>query len=224
MIALAGEAREVALAEAQAVLAMARDDDMRRGWPSSSRRSTTARSTTDAELLEQVLELGLQTGRIRAYYGPGGEQAALRTLRRLPRGTARAESAREVSKALATLDGQASSSASADRGGRARHVPALVDAGGLEALRAPRRVRRSARERGDMSDAVLHGVPRPARSRRASSSAAVGSRREKAHGPARLRREGHGRRARRRRRARRAAGRGRAAAVPRARTSSAGSS
>ena len=39
-----------------------------------------------AELLESVLELGLQTGRIRAYYGPGGEQAALRTLRRLPHG------------------------------------------------------------------------------------------------------------------------------------------
>ena len=53
------------------------------------------------ELLESVLELGLQTGRIRAYYGPGGEQAALSTLRRLPRGRERADSARDVSKALA---------------------------------------------------------------------------------------------------------------------------
>jgi len=52
-----------------------------------------------------VLELGLQAGRIRAYYGPGGEQAALKTLRRLPRGQARAESAREVSEALASLEG-----------------------------------------------------------------------------------------------------------------------
>jgi len=52
-----------------------------------------------------VLELGLQTGRIRAYYGPGGEQAALATLRRLPRGRVRADSARDVSTALETLAG-----------------------------------------------------------------------------------------------------------------------
>jgi hypothetical protein len=59
----------------------------------------------EAELLESVLELGLQTGRIRAYYGPGGEQAALTTLRRLPRGRTRSESAREVTDALRTLQG-----------------------------------------------------------------------------------------------------------------------
>jgi hypothetical protein len=58
-----------------------------------------------AELLESVLELGLQTGRIRAYYGPGGEQAALSTLRKLPRGRVRSESAREVSAALKALNG-----------------------------------------------------------------------------------------------------------------------
>ena len=52
-----------------------------------------------------MLELGLQTGRIRAYYGPGGEQAALSTLRKLPRGRVRAESARDVSTALAALAG-----------------------------------------------------------------------------------------------------------------------
>src|SRR5947209_14769341 len=58
-----------------------------------------------ATLLESVLELGLQTGRIRAYYGPGGEQAALSTLRKLPRGRVRSESTREVSAALAALAG-----------------------------------------------------------------------------------------------------------------------
>ena len=52
-----------------------------------------------------MLELGLQTGRIRAYYGPGGKQAALATLRRLPRGRVRADSARDVSTALETLAG-----------------------------------------------------------------------------------------------------------------------
>src|SRR4051794_1076774 len=58
-----------------------------------------------AELLESVLELGLQTGRIRAYYGPGGEQAALGTLRRLPRGRSRTESARGGTEALQALKG-----------------------------------------------------------------------------------------------------------------------
>src|SRR6476646_7682739 len=106
MTTLAGEAREVALAESQAVLAMARDDDMR--W----RLAELVAEIDDGEveqsegLLEQVLELGLQTGRIRAYYGPGGEQATLRILRRLPRGKARVESAGEVSNVLSSLAGK----------------------------------------------------------------------------------------------------------------------
>ena len=40
----------------------------------------------EAAELERVLEIGLQAGRIRAVYGPGGEQAALRLFRRLPAG------------------------------------------------------------------------------------------------------------------------------------------
>jgi hypothetical protein len=105
-VALKGEAREVALAEAQTVQSLARDETMR------SRLAELVAAVDEgdvggetAELLESVLELGLQTGRIRAYYGPGGEQAALATLRKLPRGRVRAESAREVSTALATLAG-----------------------------------------------------------------------------------------------------------------------
>jgi hypothetical protein len=104
---LKGEAREVALAEAQTVLSMAQNDTMR------SRLAELVSDVDDgdvkensAELLESVLELGLQTGRIRAYYGPGGEQAALSTLRRLPRGRDRSESAREVTSALQALNGQ----------------------------------------------------------------------------------------------------------------------
>ena len=105
-LALKGEAREVVLAEVQAVRAHARDDGMR------ARLAELVSSVDDgdlsedsAELLESVLELGLQTGRIRAYYGPGGEQAALATLRRLPRGRERGESAAGVTEALATLAG-----------------------------------------------------------------------------------------------------------------------
>ena len=105
MIVLAGEAREVALAEAQAVLAMVRDDAARERFAELVAEIDDGEVGDSADLLEQVLELGLQAGRIRAYYGPGGEQAALKTLRRLPRGRARGDSAREVSEALATLEG-----------------------------------------------------------------------------------------------------------------------
>jgi hypothetical protein len=106
-LVLRGEAREVALAETQTVLSMAQNDEMR------ARLAELVSDVDDgevregsAELLESVLELGLQTGRVRAYYGPGGEQAALSTLRRLPRGRDRSESAREVSTALQALNGQ----------------------------------------------------------------------------------------------------------------------
>ena len=105
-VALKGEAREVALAEAQTVQSLARDETMRS-------RLAELVSAVDgggvggdsAELLESVLELGLQTGRIRAYYGPGGEQAALSTLRKLPKGRVRSKSAQEVSTALQALNG-----------------------------------------------------------------------------------------------------------------------
>jgi hypothetical protein len=104
---LKGEAREVALAEVQTVQSMARDETMRErltGLVAAVDEGDIA-DGEDAELLESVLELGLQTGRIRAYYGPGGEQAALSTLRRLPRGRTRTDSARAVTEALKALNG-----------------------------------------------------------------------------------------------------------------------
>jgi hypothetical protein len=131
MTTLAGEAREVALAESQAVLAMARDDDMR------SRLAELVAEIDDGEvdqsegLLEQVLELGLQTGRIRAYYGPAGEQATLRILRRLPRGKARVDSAGEVSKALSSLAGKVVERVSVSSVAPGTYLLTL-DAGGLE--------------------------------------------------------------------------------------------
>jgi hypothetical protein len=114
-VKLTGEAQEVALAEAQAVFAMARDDDYRSRLASLAAAANEGEvGGEDAEALEQLLELGLQTGRVRAIYGPGGEQAALKTYRRLPRGAALVESAREVSDALATLAGRPIQSISLD--------------------------------------------------------------------------------------------------------------
>jgi hypothetical protein len=106
-VTLRGEAREVALAEAQAVLAMVQDETRRerlRDLVAAAGEGEV--SGEDAEALEELLALGLQTGRLRALYGPGGEQAALATYRRLPRGAELAETAREVSAALAGLTGK----------------------------------------------------------------------------------------------------------------------
>jgi hypothetical protein len=106
-VRLGTEAQEVALAEAQAVLAMARDDDYRGRLAALQAAATEGEvSGEDAETLQELLEVGLQTGRLRALYGPGGERAALATYRRLPNGAAVAESAREVSEALGSLAGQ----------------------------------------------------------------------------------------------------------------------
>jgi hypothetical protein len=106
-VAVRGEVAEVLRAEAQAVLAMVLDE---------GRRGTLADviaavddgelDAGDAEAAEQLLELGLVNGRIRALYGPEAEAATVSLLRRLPRGRAAAESAREVSEALASLEGR----------------------------------------------------------------------------------------------------------------------
>src|SRR6476646_2312759 len=133
LVTLNGEAREVALAEAQTVHALAHEDAMRARL--AELVSSVSEGGVDgetADLLESVLELGLQTGRVRAYYGPGGEQAALGTLRKLPRGRLRGESAAEVSQALQTLTG-----ATLDGVRIAAVAPGAftlsIEAGGLEA-------------------------------------------------------------------------------------------
>jgi hypothetical protein len=98
-VSVGGEAREVALAEAQAVLAAG-------GSTAELVAEIDEGSVVEqVEALQQVLELGLQSGRIRALYGPGGEQAALRLYRRLPHGTELEDSARRVTEALRSLEG-----------------------------------------------------------------------------------------------------------------------
>jgi hypothetical protein len=60
----------------------------------------------EAQALEEIIELGLSTGRIRGVYGPEGEQAALKTYRKLPRGKELSETVKDVSGALASLEGK----------------------------------------------------------------------------------------------------------------------
>jgi hypothetical protein len=107
MITVRGEAAEVALGEAQAVLALVQDGE-RRG-----RLADLVAAVQDGELgedeaqaLEELIELGLTTGRIRSVYGPGGEQAALKTYRRLPAGRELTDGARDVTQALEALEGK----------------------------------------------------------------------------------------------------------------------
>jgi hypothetical protein len=105
-VSLRGEAREIALAEAQAVLTMVSDDERRARLAGLVAAASEGEvEGADADAGEGLLELGLQTGRLRALYGPGGEQAALQTYRRLPAGAALAESAKDVSAALGALVG-----------------------------------------------------------------------------------------------------------------------
>ncbi len=106
-VPLRGEAREIALAEAQAVLAMVQDEGRRDRLLSLVAAAGEGEvAGADADALEELLVLGLQSGRLRALYGPGGEQAALQTYRRLPGGASLADSAREVSRALSSLAGK----------------------------------------------------------------------------------------------------------------------
>jgi hypothetical protein len=85
----------------------------------------------DAEALEELLELGLQTGRLRAVYGPGGEQAALKLYRKLPRGRALAEAATGVTGALAALAGKPLESVSVQAVGPGAFLVSIA-AGGTE--------------------------------------------------------------------------------------------
>ena len=138
-------------------------------------------------------------GRIRAVYGPGGEQAALRLFRRLPAGAGLAETARSVSAALATLERPVARLVP-DRGDRPGHVPDRA-----RRRTAPRRRSgstgaassspRSASDGSAQREAPLRRLRRPRgpeRPRRRSRT----RRAREGERPARLRRSGDRRRAR----------------------------
>jgi hypothetical protein len=107
MARVTGEAQEVARAEAQAVLAMVQDEGRRAKLADVvAAVDEGVVDGADADALAELLELGLSSGRVRALYGPGGEQAALGLFRRLPLGKEIAETTRELNEALAALEGR----------------------------------------------------------------------------------------------------------------------
>jgi hypothetical protein len=108
-LALKGEEREVALAEVDAVRAAARDDDYRKRLDAlreSIQDEGGAVEPDELAELERLVTIALQSGRVRALYGPGGEQALLRLYRRLPGGLELAQSAAAVGEALSRLQGR----------------------------------------------------------------------------------------------------------------------
>jgi hypothetical protein len=131
-VALDEEAREVARAEAQAVLAAVRDEDRRAKLGALiAAVDEGAVEGEDADALGELLELGLQTGRVRALYGPDGEQAALKVFRRLPVGRELGAAAKDVNEALRVLEGRELEKVSVSAVGPGQHAVTIA-ADGLE--------------------------------------------------------------------------------------------
>ena len=131
-VKLQGEAAEVSLAEAQAVGAMVQDEERRGRFASLVAAIGDGEVVDeDAEALGELLELGLQTGRLRALYGPAGEQAALKIYRKLPRGRELSRAAQDVTGALSSLEGQPLESVSIQAVGPSAYV-LLLEAGGIQ--------------------------------------------------------------------------------------------
>ena len=102
-----GAELDVALREVEAVLAAVPDGDYRERL--ELLRDELQRDGVGPESaleLDRLVEIALQSGRLRAVYGPGGEAAATRLYRRLPSGRELAASAKEVAEVLSSLSGQ----------------------------------------------------------------------------------------------------------------------
>jgi hypothetical protein len=131
-VVLDEEAREVARAEAQAVLAAVQDEERRARLADLLAAVDDGEvDGDDAQALGEVLELGLQTGRVRALYGPDGEQAALKVYRRLPVGQELGAAAKDVNTALTQLAGRTIEKISVSAVGPGTHS-VTVAADGLE--------------------------------------------------------------------------------------------
>jgi len=132
-VTLAGEEREVALAEVDAVRRAAQPGDFRDLLDdlAAAVEAGALESTRQVEELDRLIALALQSGRVRALYGPSGEQAALRTYRKLPSGSELVESAKAVNEALTSLEGRSLDQISISAVGPGAFTIALV-AGGAE--------------------------------------------------------------------------------------------
>lgn len=106
-LSVRGAELEVALGEVEAVLAMVPSGEYRvRLEELRDQLAGEGPSGDGVAELDRLLGIALQSGRLRAVYGPGGESAATRLYRKLPSGRELAASASEVTDALRSLSGQ----------------------------------------------------------------------------------------------------------------------
>jgi hypothetical protein len=102
-----GAELEVALGEVDAVLAAVPAGEFRARLERVREELTgDGLGAESVGELDRLIEIALQSGRLRAVYGPGGEAAATKLYRRLPSGRELTASAKAVADALASLSGQ----------------------------------------------------------------------------------------------------------------------
>ncbi|HEX7186289.1 MAG TPA: hypothetical protein VF756_30985 [Thermoanaerobaculia bacterium] len=96
------------LEEIAALLATVREPEARAPWEDLA-GAVEAGAVGEGLLghLERLLEMSLQTGRVRRLHGPESERALLRLFHNTPRGSAARRSTEAVNEALRALRGQA---------------------------------------------------------------------------------------------------------------------
>jgi hypothetical protein len=99
--------REVLLEELAMLVVSLRDAETRAPWEELA-EAVDEGAVGEVLLgrLEQILEMTLQTGRVRRVHGAESEQALLRLFHQTPRGAASRRATEAVNRTLATLAGQ----------------------------------------------------------------------------------------------------------------------
>ncbi|HEY4575279.1 MAG TPA: hypothetical protein VIJ26_14980 [Thermoanaerobaculia bacterium] len=99
--------REILLEELATLVVSLSDPQTRTPWEELA-ADVDAGGVEEGELgrLEQILEMTLQTGRVRRVHGAESEQALLRLFHQTPRGAASRRATEAVNRTLATLGGQ----------------------------------------------------------------------------------------------------------------------
>ena len=128
---LKGDELEVATGEVRAVRDLVHEGEYRETLDEILEALEGDRSIAGhhADEVDRLLTLALQAGRVRALYGPGGEQAALKLFRRLPTGTELSSTAKAVNEALESLAGRTLEQASITASGPGAFTLTLVTDG-----------------------------------------------------------------------------------------------
>jgi hypothetical protein len=99
--------REILLEELATLVVSLRDAETRTPWETLAWAVDAGAVGEDLlGRLEQILEMTLQTGRVRRVHGADSEQSLLRLFHQTPRGSASRRATEAVNRTLATLAGQ----------------------------------------------------------------------------------------------------------------------